>query len=268
MDAPKSFFVMAFWLIPFVAVGAEWNTPESKARWAELSQAMFGASAHLDKAQGLVRLDAPETAQDASLVPVTLKVEPTKDLKELDLIIDQNPSPIAARVRFGAAGDAHEMKFHVRVNAFTNMHAVGVLEDGRLLQDVQYVQGAGGCSAPMGMSEAEASANMGEMKMKFGGGSVDGGRFATLMVRHPNFNGMQMNDKTHAFTPARYIKSISVTRGAATIFQMSTDISLSTNPVIEFLYRPEVEAGKPIIVKVTDTTDTSWTRQFDAPGQG
>lgn len=250
------------------AAAAEWNTPESRARWSELTRAIYGLDAHLEKATGEVAISAPEMARDAALVPVTLKVAADTPLQELDFVIDQNPSPIAARIHFGPAGDPRQTKLRVRVNAFTNMHAIAVLTNGKRIEDVVYVEGAGGCSAPMG-DASDASANMGEMRMKFAAtDAFDGARGATLMIRHPNFNGMQMNTSTHALTPARYIKSIVVKRGDASVFELATDISLSSNPVLEFLYRPGVESGKPIIVTVVDTAGQTWTRQFDVPGQG
>ena len=115
------------------------------------------------------------------------------------------------------------------------------------------------------MSVADASANMGVMRMKFGDRCQSGAtpRQATLMIRHPNFNGMQMDASRHALTPARYIQSIAVTQGDVAVFTMTTDISLSTNPVIEFLYKPD--AGKPFNVTVVDSTKARWTQQFSAP---
>lgn len=51
------------------------------------------------------------------------------------------------------------------------------------------------------------------MRLKF---AEDAGRQAgveaTLMVRHPNFNGTQKNSITQYFTPPRYINKMSVSR--------------------------------------------------------
>lgn len=247
------------------ALALQWDTPESRKRWSELSQEIYGADAsRLAKSSGQVTIDAPETAKDAALVPVAIKVAPST--KSLDFVIDQNPSPIAARVAFGPLGDPRLLTFRVRVDAFTNMHVVAKGEDGKLAENVVFVQGAGGCSAPMGMSDEEASRGMGEMKMKFGTNSSLGAPQATLMVRHPNFNGMQMSQTTKQFTPARFIKSITVTSGDDKVLSMTTDISLSTNPVISFLYKPE--GSKPFKVSVVDSSNASWTQSFDPPPKG
>ena len=268
MRAGKLALAIAISATAVPALAAEWNTSESRARWKTLSTAVFGPdTAHLQAAGGLVTLDSPDVAQDAALVPVALRVAPEVGAKEVDLIIDQNPSPLAAKIAFGPAGDARQMKLRVRVDAFTNMHAVARAADGRLLQTVAFVQGAGGCSAPMGMSVADASTNMGTMRMKFGtDANLGDAPTATLMIRHPNFNGMQMDTAKHALTPARYIQSIAVTQGGVSVFKLDTDISLSTNPVLEFLYKPD--ADKPFRVTVVDSTKVSWTQEFSPPPKG
>ena len=268
MIATKPLLVLA--LAPLVATLAgpaaavEWNTPESRARWAELSEILFGAGVKLERTDRLVSVEAPGTAQDAALVPVTIKLAPDAPLKDVRLVVDQNPAPLAATIRFGEAGDPRQMRLRVRVDGFTNMHAVAATEDGRLLQSAVFVKGAGGCSAPMGLSVAEASAGMGEMRMKFGtNASLADAPQATLMIRHPNFSGMQKDPATRAYTPARFVKSVAVSRGEATVFTMTSDISLSTNPVIEFLYRPE--GTEPFTVTVVDSADATWTQHFVPP---
>lgn len=264
MRVTKHLLALAVATLAGPTVAAEWNTPESAARWAELSGLIFGAGASLEKADRLVQVEAPGTAHDAALVPVTIRVAPETRLKDLSLVIDQNPAPLAATIKFGAAGDPRQMKLRVRVDGFTNMHAVAATGEGRLLQSAVFVKGAGGCSAPMGMSVAEASAGMGEMKMKFGANaSLADAPQATLMIRHPNFNGMQKDPATRAYTPSRFIKSISVTRGDESVFTMTSDISLSTNPVIEFLYK--ADSTEPFEVTVVDTADETWTQLFAPP---
>ena len=74
---------------------------------------------------------------------------------------------MAARVRFGPAGDPRALGLRIRVDGYTNVHAVATLADGSMVANAAYVKGAGGCSAPVGVSDAEAMAGMGEMRMKF-----------------------------------------------------------------------------------------------------
>jgi sulfur-oxidizing protein SoxY len=47
---------------------------------------------------------------------------------------------------------------------------------------------------------------------------------------------MQMDPGTGQFIPAKYVRSIDVSRGGELIFHMEAGISLSTNPNVRFTY--------------------------------
>ena len=85
------------------------------------------------------------------------------------------------------------------------------------------------------------------------------------MVRHPNFNGMQMNQLTRLYTPPRFVTELEVSRGGELVFDMASDISLATDPVIDFLYRAGGDA--PFTVTVTDSSGATWFQDFPAPAE-
>ena len=85
--------------------------------WPSLKQQAFGDRA-IQLEDGMVVLDVPGTAEDASLVPMTVRVPPsvTQKLKSLTLFIDKNPNPLVATLNFGpAAGSGGERTFATRV---------------------------------------------------------------------------------------------------------------------------------------------------------
>lgn len=254
--------VSASVLPSFAGVGD--TDQERQDRWKDLQTTIFGAkTAKTDDAA--IQLDAPERALDASLVPITISLANPKDVKALYLVIDDNPSPLAAHFTFGPDADPKTIKLRVRVNTYTDMHAVLEMKDGTLLQTTKYVKASGGCSAPMGMSDDEAMQGMGEMKLKVAGDvSADKPVNATLMIRHPNFNGMQMNQVTRDYTPARYIQNISVTFDDKQVFKLDTDISLASNPVISFAVLPDAAKGA-LKVDVRDSQDGNWSKTFNVP---
>jgi sulfur-oxidizing protein SoxY len=245
------------------AHAADGDEPERQQLWTELSRSVFGDKP-VEVTDKMISLDVPKRAEDASLVPLTINVSPDAAVVGTTLIIDENPSPVAARIRFGAAGDPRQMKLRVRIDGYTNVRAVVETADGKLLQNARFVKASGGCSAPVGASDEEAMRNMGEMRMKFGSNADLGGApEATLMVRHPNFNGMQMDQIKRTYTPARFITSIDVSRGGLSVFSIESDITPSTNPVITFLYRPE--RNEPFHVTVKDSDGGIWEKDFEPP---
>ena len=247
-----------------VYAGVDDSTQERAARWTDIQKTIFdGKQAKTD--DSAVMLDAPVRAEDASLVPITIKLAHPNDVKGLYLVIDDNPSPVAAHFSFGPDADPKEIKLRVRVNTYTDMHAVAVMKDGSLLQTTKFVKASGGCSAPMGMSDEEAMKGMGDMRLKVAGDvtankPVD----ATLMIRHPNFNGMQMNQVTRQYTPARYIQNVEVHYDDKTVFNLDTDISLASNPVITFDLVPTSAKGE-LKVDVKDSGDGKWSKTFSVP---
>jgi sulfur-oxidizing protein SoxY len=229
------------------------------ARWHDLAAAIF-AGKTITEAGGALMIDAPPRALDSALVPVTVTVAPGTRITGLTLIIDDNPAPVAARFHFGKLADPHELKTRVRVDQYTLIHAVAELPDGSLVSTSRFIKAAGGCSAPGMTDQTEALARLGKMKMRFEAAAPGGKVTASLLISHPNFNGMQMNPVTRLYTPARYVQSVRVTEGGQTIFTMEGDISLSEDPSITFAFQPEGNA--PIDVEVDDSAKTAFHQSF------
>ncbi|SFL47029.1 quinoprotein dehydrogenase-associated SoxYZ-like carrier [Methylobacterium pseudosasicola] len=246
---------------PALAAGASDTEQERTARWQEIAKSIFGDRA-IETTDSLVKIDAPARALDAALVPITLTMPEPSRIKAVSLVIDDNPAPYAAKFEFGPAADPAELKLRVRVNNYTDMHAVVETQDGKLYEAKQFVKASGGCSAPMGMSDEEAMKGMGDMRMKFAESQPGKPVEATLMIRHPNFSGMQMNQVTRDYTPARYIDKLTVSAGDQKVFTMTGDISIASNPVINFAFKPD---GKPLQVAASDNAGGSWQHSFTPP---
>lgn len=247
-----------------VAVAAD-EAAGRAARWTELRQSVFGNRAVANGAD-VIELDTPVRAEDASLVPVGLKTSKPGDIKGITLFIDDNPSPVAARISFGPAADPSVMNLRTRVNVYSNVHAVAETADGKLFETVKFVKASGGCSAPGGGSDEEAMMGAGQMRLKIRDEAVPGKTVnATLLIRHPNFTGMQMNQVSRTYTPARYIKEIKVTYNDKDVFRLEGDISISANPVIDFGLKAEAKGQVKVVA--TDTADASWEKTFDVPTQ-
>jgi len=250
------------WLHP--ALADEEDDQDRAARWKQLQESIFPHRQVLDSG-GIITVEAPPRALDAALVPVELHMTGAKPVRGVYLIIDDNPAPLAAHFVFGPKADPRDLKLRVRVNAYTNIHAVAETQDGQLHAATKFVKAAGGCSAPAGADDTAALADIGRMKLRvIGDFAADKPLQAQLMIRHPNFNGMQMNQITRYFTPARFIRTIDATYDGAQVFHLDADISLSTDPVITFGFVPH-EKGQMKVVAL-DSSNTVFDRSFDIPG--
>jgi sulfur-oxidizing protein SoxY len=101
--------------------------------------------------------------------------------------------------------------------------------------------------------------------MKLRQGATPGS--AELLIRHPNFNGMQMDQVTRFFTPARYLNGVTITYNGQLVLHMDTDISLAADPAIGFSYKPTASGGT-LSVTATDTSNATWHQDFPVPTHG
>lgn len=249
--------------VPSLAIAASQADAQREKRWQAIADYIFDERPVLPD-DGLIKIDAPKRAQDAALVPITLTMPEKDKIKSVYLVIDDNPAPLAAHITFGPAGDAHEVQLRVRIDTYTNVHAVAETRDGKLYSTVAFVKASGGCSAPVGLSDEEAMKGIGEMRMKFAGAAkVENASEATLMIRHPNFNGMQMNQLTRLYTPPRYIDKVTITYGDEMVMDIVGDISLSTNPVLGFSFKPSGNGHMKVVA--SDTKGGSWEQTFTVP---
>ena len=170
--------------------------------WPDIQAGVFAGRAIAEN-DGALSLYAPEQAEDAAIVPIAvhLPADIANQAKSLTLIIDRNPAPVAATFRFGdafhAAADIGERKImtRVRVDAFSKVRAILETADGKLHMATKFVMAAGGCSAPASKDADAALASLGRMQVKSIAEPARGERWreGIVMIRHPNFTGMQMD---------------------------------------------------------------------------
>ena len=228
----------------FAALGNPLAAPaEPEDPWPGLVRDVFNGRPLLDAA-GLISLEMPYRAEDAAIVPVTMRMSlpagDTRHVKTLTLVIDQNPAPVAATFELGSG--VSSISTRVRIDSYTNVHAVAELSDGNLYVTQTFVKASGGCSAPAGKNAEEAKASLGQMRLRqFArerSEAVSAPREAQIMVRHPNNSGLQMDQVTRLYVPAFFVRQLRVWQGDQLVFAAEAGISLSEDPNIRFTYRP------------------------------
>jgi sulfur-oxidizing protein SoxY len=196
-------------------------TPEPEDTWASLANDIFEGRPLAD-GTGLVSIEMPARAEDAAIVPVTMRVTlpqgDSRQLKALTLVIDDNPVPVAATFTFGDNAGVSVISTRVRVNSYTDVHVVAELSDSKLYFAKTYVKASGGCSAPAAKNADETIANLGQTKFRVFGKPSGAQREAQIMIRHPNNSGLQRDQVSLLYIPANFVDVLHVWQGHAWLF--------------------------------------------------
>ena len=232
--------------------------------WDNIRDMLYEDKA-IEDGKDVISLTTPYRAEDASIVPITIAAAKpqTKDefIESITLVIDQNPSPVAAVFHLTPDSGLAAIDTRIRIDAFTDVRAIAKMNDGRLFMAANFIKASGGCGAPGLSTMDEARAQAGKMKMKFLASRMEGvGGQAQLLIRHPNFSGLQMNQISGDFIPAHYIDSIEVTRGGAKVLSVEGDISLSENLSIRFYFGDNTSGD--ISAVVTDTQSKTFKKSW------
>lgn len=245
------------------AVQAEETDADRAKRWKDLEQAVFADRPVLDGTK-LLSIEAPDRALDAALVPVGVKIMAKTPMKGLYVVVDDNPVPLAAHFSFGPAADPREVRIRVRVEQYTYIHAVAEDADGKLYQTAKFVKAAGGCSAPAGLDDKEAFRDLGAMKLQTLATFTPGKTMQVLLhIKHPNFNGMQMDQVTRLYRPARFINEAEVSYAGRLVFHFEGGISMSSDPAITFGFKPKDKGELTVVAQ--DNKETVFQRVFPIP---
>ncbi|WP_374301881.1 quinoprotein dehydrogenase-associated SoxYZ-like carrier [Paracoccus sp. (in: a-proteobacteria)] len=243
-------------------VAAQENPLQNSAAWDDLRESVLGLAADVPLDLTILDLDAPMRAHEAAIVPIRL-TQPAgaPPVKAVTMVIDENPAPVAAEYTFGPAMAPLDFEFRVRVDSYSDVRAIADTGNGNRVMAGRFVKASGGCSAPAGKDMAAVQATMGQMRWRTA--PQDGRQVGTLMIRHPNFSGLQRDQVTLLNIPAHFIDRLEVRQGEELLFAMQAGISISEDPVFRFVYRSD---GQPIRVHAEDTDGNVWDQEFAAGG--
>ena len=228
--------------------------------WPEIRETLFASRQIVEDAS--VKLFAPKRAEDAALVPLTIYISEDRvaRAKQLTLVVDQNPAPVAAVFVFGEAyrsggeiGD-RTIEVRVRLESMSRVRAILEADDGALYGASQFVSGAGGCTSTSLKDVDEALAGIGKIKLKIAREPTRGQAWneVQLMIRHPNFSGMQIDTRTNTYTPVRVVDRIDVDAGSMRLLTIESGIAISEDPNFRFTFARNDQAPLTVVVRDTD----------------
>ncbi len=220
------------------------DNPEASEIWTKVRASLFGERPITVATGDMLVLDAPLRAEDAAIVPIAISTRlpqtESRYVEKLYLIIDNNPSPISAIFSFTPQSGRADIETRVRVDEYTFVRAIAEMNGGSLFMTTRWVKASGGCSAPPGKDQAAALASLGKMKFRVGGDvSLRRPVLAQLMIGHPNNSGLAMDQMTRQFTPAHFVRKITVTYAGEPVMSADLDFSISENPNLRFYFVPD-----------------------------
>ena len=239
-------------LVSAISLNSQSTEPD---RWQKISQSVFPNSVITEDSR-VISLATAARADDAAIVPVSIHsgFPQTSEhyVTDIWLIIDQNPSPVAAHFRFTKESGQADIETRVRINEYTLIRAVARVSDGKYYQSQRFIKASGGCSAPA----AKDPAASGIGRIKLADLSAVPGRPLLLQaqIRHPNDSGLAMDQLTRNYAPAYYVRHMRVSYADHDIMTADLDISISENPEFQFY-----SANSDVTVSFTDNTDQTWS---------
>ena len=250
-----------FCLIVFVLPAAAAENGNSKnAIWDKVRASLFENRPISSDADQVIQLELPTRAEDASTVPISIKTRSpqtaTQYVKKVYLIIDKNPSPVAAIFHFTPESGRADLETRVRIEEYTDVRAIAEMSDGRLFMVQHYIKASGGCSAPAGTDQEAALASLGRIKFRVDGDIIPNQpALAQLMISHPNLSGLAKDQVTHLYTPSYFVRKVDVSYAGKPVMSAEVDFSISENPNFRFYFVPHGDGElKAEIVDSKDLT--------------
>lgn len=212
---------------------------DSSPEWALLSSRLF-AGRELKSGQDTVQLITPLRAAYGASVPIKvvskLPQRPELFVKRLYLVVDQNPSPVAATIELSPAIGQADFETRLRVDGYGHVRVVAELSNGELHTDSRFVKSSGGCSAPPNRDSPHL---IGRTSFKLVGDfKAQQLNTAEVTVIHPNDTGFELNNVTVMFIPPHFVRSLRVTANGQKLFDAELDFSISENPTLRFNFVP------------------------------
>ena len=241
-------------------------TPQASpiAIWPKVRVSLFGTRPIHEDASAVIQLETPIRAEDAATVPVAIHTSiaqtPGRYIDKLYLLVDNNPSPIAAVFQFTPESGRADIETRIRIEQYTDVRAVAEMNDGELFMATRFVKASGGCSAPAGKDAEAAAKNAGRIKFRVEDPvTVGKPAIAQLAISHPNNSGLVLDQVSRLYTPAYYVRKVSVSYGGKPIMTADVDFSISENPNFRFYFVPTGDGE--LRAEILDTKDLTFDSQ-------
>jgi sulfur-oxidizing protein SoxY len=235
---------VALALVLAAPLAADEQSPANGA-WQTMRPNLYGTRPISETGDALMSIEAPASTPDPSATPVVVHFGEALAgrVRQLRVIIDNNPSPLVTTMNFKAGLPVEEIDLRVRIDRFTSVRAIAETSDGELQMRSTWVNASGGCSAP---PTSSAGGMLGDIRFR---ASADD-KALQISVRHPNNSGFQIDPKSGDPIAPHFIAHLRLRAGSDTLVDAETGISVSENPTLRIASRQPLQA--PLVFEATD----------------
>ena len=220
--------------------------------------------------EDVIQLHAPDHAEDAATVPIKIyaMVPQTEQsyIKEITLLIDNNPIPFAGRFKFTHHAGRADLTMRIRMNDFSYVRAIAEMSDGSLHMSKRFIKASGGCSGPIPIDMEQAMARLGKMKLQVADLVTESNKplSTKLRISHPNFSGFQANQDNDGIMPEHYVKQMKISFAGELVLSAETHVSISADPSFGFYLAPHKDGE--LVAEITDSEGKVFTKKIAVKG--
>lgn len=235
--------------------------------WPSIRDELYGARVIHDGSAN-VTLTAPDRPENQMEVPVSVDAvfKDGRTVKSVTILVDENPTPVAAAFRFNQARPQVGLAAKFRFDAVTGVRAIVEASDGELYMAERHVRFTGGqsaCSAPPNGSDEEIAARMGNTQLTMAGPRAivsNAAQRVKVQISHPNHTGMVKDQITLLYIPLRLMDKVAIKQADKTVVEIEGSMSLSQDPSFEFDYL--TDGSDELNITASDTSGGSWSHKL------
>lgn len=234
--------------------------------WESLLKPKYFPDVEFGDGRGIIEMKTPYRAEDAAFTPVSIQAglpqTEQRYIGKLYLFVEKNPQPLVGIFTLTPAMGRADLALRVRIDQYTNVRAVAVMNSGEHHLVTNFVKASGGCSAPLAADFAQAMERIGSMKFRtVGEAREDDLLIGQFMLSHPNITGMQKDQKTQLIRPEHYVKIIKLYHGDVLLMTAETGFSVSADPSFRFFFRDS--GARELRAEVVDSKGLTWQERFE-----
>ena len=243
-------------IVAFAGAACAADDAQTSGAWQTLRTEFYGTRELGEVDESLMRITGPAATPDPTATPVTLHFgeKAAGKVKQVRVIIDHNPAPIAATMQLAQGVPIDEIEMRLRIDRATNVRAIAELADGSLQMRSVWIRASGGCSAPPSPGGA---GTLGDIRFR----STADLKSLQMSIRHPNNSGFQIDPVSGEPIPPHFVSHIRLRSGDKVLLEADTGISLSENPTIRIASGTKLAA--PLTLEAVDSKQATFTATWN-----